>query len=683
MEQLDISVLNNRFLHTLYDNYDTVYVADYDDNTVYLFDDTSDDINLYNPGISLTDYISIRADIYCHPDDRNIFYQTFSHKAVKDAFNAGVISLTPRIRIRQSAQASCEYHWHAYKCDFFINNNGHLMMLAYAKDIHEQLLTTSEHSSILQGLKSIFTYTFLADFDKDTCRNMTPDSKNASENHTIAYSRSCRYLMRNYIHKDDISLFNRIFDADSVRQQLSESDHIEAELRMIIHDKIRWFRIYVIPLDARHPVQTVLIAMNDITRQRELDQKHRDVLKSACDAANKAMKAQSMFLKNMSHDIRTPMNAILGMCSMALVNLDDKEKATEYLNKASVAGKHLMKLINSILDMSQVEEQNNALHIEKTNLSYELKNIINLIKPEMDRHHHTLITDISSLDDTIVCCDFLKLQQILFNVLSNAIKYTPDNGTIIFIVNCCPTENPSVFNYEFIIKDDGIGMSEDFIENLYEPFARSSEAINQSIEGSGLGLSIVKNLVSIMNGNIYVESTPGCGTKVTLSIPMSHTMTKTFDNSSRTNLPPLNELMHSRDYSKKRILIAEDNEVNAEIIKDCLSCTGILIDHANSGLEAVRMFRSHPMNYYDLILMDIQMPYMDGYEATKTIRADEAVTNHNIPIISMTANAFLSDVRDAKAAGMNEHISKPVDLRLLFITLDKYFDNPPQVNNQH
>lgn len=543
-------------------------------------------------------------------------------------------------------------------------------------DIESNQITAQIASSILESIRHIYKYTSIVNLEDNTYRNIFYNNKVHSSNAVYKYEDAVKFFSRNYIHPDDIPTFLDFTSRENIISKLKNLDYIEFEFREKINDCFEWIRVQIIPACSEKDIKNVIIAGNIVTAQKEKELKNKEALKTAYLAADRATKSKSKFLKNMSHDIRTPINAILGMCTMAAAYSDNQNKLSECIDKISIAGEHLLKLINNILDMSCIEDGNTVISPEPFDLETELNNLISLIQPEMDSHGHTFITDISDLNHDIVNSDMLKLQQILINVLSNAAKYTPNNGQILFIVNRRPTSSADVYDYEFIIRDNGIGIAPENLEKIFEPFYRSDDALNNSIEGTGLGLSIVQNLIKLMNGNIYVSSEPGKGTKFTILLPMIRTKCEA---AATAEVPTVHsqiiDLIHSHDYSGKRILVAEDNSINAEIVTEFLSGSGISLSYARTGLEAINMFGDNPRGYFDAILMDVQMPYVNGYEATQNIRNDVLNGGDTIPIIAMTANAFSSDVKDAKNAGMNEHMSKPIDIKVLYSVLDKYISN--------
>lgn len=530
-------------------------------------------------------------------------------------------------------------------------------------------------------------------------------------------------------------------------------------------------------------------------RQQEM------ALQAAYDAAEAANKAKTDFLSNMSHDIRTPMNGIIGMTAIAAAHIDDKERVKDSLQKITQASKHLLSLINEVLDMSKIESGKVQLIEEEFNLSDLVDNLLTMINSQIEEHHHELSVNISDVTHEAVIGDSLRIQKVFTNLMSNAVKYTPDGGKIRLSISEKPTNQKKVGCYEFIFEDNGIGMSEEFIDHIFEPFVRAADEHVNRIQGTGLGMPISRNIVRMMGGDIKVESTPGEGSRFTVTIYLKlqeeimtdhqkfidldvlvadddalslescvgmlcdlgmkaegvssgaeavkqvvehHEQNKDYfaciidwkmpemdgvettrairkavgpdvpiiiisaydwsDIEQEARMAGANAfiskpLFRSRlertfgsllnkeeveigtmpfdsledlDYSNHRVLLVEDNELNAEIAEEILRTTGIDVDHVWNGVEAVDRMEACEDGYYDLIFMDIQMPKMNGYDATRAIRAMNRNYCKQVPIVAMTANAFAEDVQAAKTVGMNEHIAKPLELKILIKTMQKW-----------
>ena len=422
----------------------------------------------------------------------------------------------------------------------------------------------------------------------------------------------------------------------------------------------------------------ILLLVRDIRRKRrevrekesarlELEGKNRELaenreaLSRALSEAEHANRAKTVFLNNMSHDIRTPMNAIVGFTALAEEHLDDRERVQDYLGKISVSSQHLLSLINDVLDMSRIESGKMTLEESEVHLPdvvRELKTIVqaNIAAKELDFSIDAQLTH----EDLIT--DKLRLKQVLLNILSNAVKFTPQGGAIRFQVSEKPSSSPDAACFEFRVRDNGIGMSEEFQKTIFEAFTRERTSTVSGIQGTGLGMAISKRIVDRMGGTIQVKSQEGRGSEFIVDLPC------------RLSTPPASEGKPGQeataaDFTGKRILLAEDNEMNQMIAVAILEGAGFSVDLAGDGLEAVEKMKAAPAGHYDVILMDIQMPRMDGYSAAAQIRAMADPEKAGVPIIAVTANAFEEDRKAALEAGMNGHLAKPYDIAEILHTL--------------
>ena len=409
----------------------------------------------------------------------------------------------------------------------------------------------------------------------------------------------------------------------------------------------------------------ILLSMGywQIILRREKEAVYAKQIEKVATEAQHANQAKTRFLFNMSHDIRTPMNAIIGYTQLLENNLDNKKQALDYISKLKSSSTILLSLINYILEMTQIESGKLDLKKEIGDLDDLVKNINVVVEPliKEKKLHYSYHLEIKHHH---IICDKTKLREIVLNILSNAIKYTPEGGNVELLIQEISFENNKV-KYHFIIIDNGIGMKEDFLPHIFEEFAREKTSTESKVPGVGLGLPIVKSLIDMMNGTIQVESKLNKGTKFT--VELSFLTSLQVENVNERNTSTL-------DFSGKHILLVEDNELNAEIGIELLNTFKVIIDLAKNGEECIKILEKMQEGYYDLILMDNQMPIMDGYEATKIIRSFNN-KNAQIPIIAMTANAFEEDRKHALQLGMNEHLAKPVDIEKLKDVLTKYFNH--------
>ena len=399
----------------------------------------------------------------------------------------------------------------------------------------------------------------------------------------------------------------------------------------------------------------------DVTDILESERKTKENLEQALEAAKKANRVKSDFLSSMSHDIRTPMNAIVGMTALALANLDNTDKIRDYLHKISVSSQHLLSLINDILDMSQIEQSKIHLNHQPVLLDELINHLSSIMTSQAENAGLHFVIETGNFKHSRFSGDSLRIKQILINLLSNAFKFTVEGGTVRFRVEEITAEKSGFGRYRFTVQDTGIGMSEEFLSHLFEPFIRSSKV--SKVEGTGLGLSITKGLVDLMGGQIRVDSTLNQGTtfEIELEFELIHTIKK--------EVTEANSESDEGDLTGYHFLLVEDNEINSEILGELLQMRGADFIVKTDGLQAVEEFKRSEPGTYDAIFMDIQMPVMNGYEATRKIRNLDHPDAKSIIILAMTANAFTEDVQASLEAGMNGHIAKPVDINLLYTTI--------------
>ena len=391
-------------------------------------------------------------------------------------------------------------------------------------------------------------------------------------------------------------------------------------------------------------------------------------LKKALDQAKMASESKTTFLFNMSHDIRTPMNAIIGYSELLSKHLDEPEVEKEYIEKIQTSGKYLLDLINGVLEMARIESGKVALQESLWSAKAFNDSLEDAFYNDMLKKNITMERTIDIIHDDLFL-DGIKLHEVFLNVLSNSIKYTPVGGHIKMELKELPAGNPKFAYYRSIIEDNGIGMSKDFLPHIFDSFSRERNSTESKVIGTGLGMGIVKKYVDLMQGTIEVESELDKGTKITITIP--HRLANEEDIRAAIKEKTTEELDFSI-FKDKRILLAEDNDINAEIAIEILTAAGFQVERAADGNICVDMIDSANPSYYDLILMDIQMPNMNGYEATAAIRKMPSHKKSSIPIIAMTANAFEEDKKNAIEVGMNDHIAKPIDTSKLFNTLREY-----------
>lgn len=605
------------------------------------------------------------------------------------------------------------------------------------------------------------------------------------------------------VFSEDREKMTKSCSLEWLKSELTEKKSLHINYRTLCEGNIRYFQMKAVRAGTWEKGRGAVLGFRCVDEEIRSEMEKKNLLENALMQANRANRAKSVFLSNMSHDIRTPMNAIVGFTSLAISHIDHKEQVEEYLKKIMTSGNHLLSLINDVLDMSRIES--GKIHIEEKPCSLPeiLHGLHNIIQGDIHAKQLEFLIDAVDVTDEEIFCDKLRLNQILLNLLSNAIKYTGSGGTITMRIAEKPGAPEGYANYEFLIRDTGIGMSEEFISHIFEPFERERNSTISGIQGTGLGMAITKNIVDMMNGTIRVKSEQNVGTECTVSFtfrlnpdaakPVTLPEFRNFralvvdddfnacDSVSymlqqigmraewtmsgkeavlRTRqalmrndnynvyiidwlLPDINGIevvrrirkvtgynapvivMTAYDWSDiedeareagvtefcskplfmselrsclnsivnntkeasedknelpqkrtERILLAEDNELNQEIAVEILGEKGFTVDVADNGQIAVDMLKSSKPGYYQLVLMDVQMPVMNGYDAAKAIRKLENRELSSIPIIAMTANAFEEDKQEALNSGMNDHIAKPIDVKVLIQTLEKILNKP-------
>lgn len=409
---------------------------------------------------------------------------------------------------------------------------------------------------------------------------------------------------------------------------------------------------------AAHQRAKELADINSRMKEQQL------LLMDSLKHAEEGNRAKTSFLFNMSHDIRTPMNAILGFAEIAQHSIDDAERVTECIEKIQVSGKHLLHLINNVLDMANIENEKVTLKEDCCNLEERIEKIRDILQTEIEKKHLMFWIDTSGVKDKWVYCDCIRVNQILFNLLHNAVKFSKPRGDILITLSQNACKIKEYANYEIHIKDTGIGMSQEFLSHIFEPFERENTSTVSQTQGIGLGMPITKNLIDLMGGTIEVFSEPDKGTEFVLQFTFK------LQKQAQSEQQPSIETVSTKDFSGKRLLLVDDNELNMEIARELLCEVGFTVETAWDGKAAVEMVRNSTAGYYDAILMDIQMPVMNGYQASREIRSLEIKELAEIPIIALTANTFDEDKKEALANGMNAHIAKPIDVRVLYEVLE-------------
>ncbi len=403
-----------------------------------------------------------------------------------------------------------------------------------------------------------------------------------------------------------------------------------------------------------------------ISSKKHREKQYAADLKKAAELAKSANEAKTRFLFNMSHDIRTPMNAIIGFSGLLEKNLQNGEKAKEYLGKICSSGNLLMTIINQILEIARIESGTTALQLKAEDINTVFHTVNTVFEEDIRKKNLQYSADLD-VYHTFIFCDRVKLQEIMLNIISNAIKYTSDGHAVHVKIYEKDSEDPRKARFIFNCEDTGIGMSEEYLPHIFEEFSREHTTTENKVAGTGLGLPIVKSMIELMGGSIQVESTQGVGTKFTVDISFDMASESDVYRDQISEQPDILEKLEG-----KRILLAEDNDLNAEIAIELLAEQKIITDRAEDGAECLDKLEKADSGYYDMILMDIQMPVMDGYDAAARIRRMKDEKKASIPIIAMTANAFAEDRQKAISMGMNDHVAKPIDMNVLLPVIAKH-----------
>lgn len=481
----------------------------------------------------------------------------------------------------------------------------------------------------------------------------------------LGYDDAWKYYINSCVHPDDRKALYRAGKMDNIIRELETKEEYTVNYRSI-KQGVRHFQCVYHRLDK----DRIIAGFRNVDAIVAQEQRHRQIIEDALRQAERASKAKTAFLNSMSHDIRTPLNAIMGFTQMAAASLEDREKITRCLDKIKISSEHLLALINDVLEMSRIESGKVQIELGVVSLRKVINGLQYMFEEQAWKKDQVLLFDTDDIENSRVLADELRLNQVLINCVSNAIKFTPEGGTITVKVSQSAGSRAGYGLYTFSVRDTGIGMSPDFMESIFTAFSREQASTVNSVQGTGLGMAIAKNLVDLMDGTITVSSEKNKGSEFIVSLEFeindykesepeisSECITKMIGCDMNSDIKSPLEGMS--------ILLVEDNELNREIAEVLLSSLGAKVELAEDGDIAVEKVGRESDGVYDLILMDIQMPRLNGYEATAAIRKLPDSQKAEVPIIAMSANAFLEDRKAALAAGMNDHVAKPVDVKAL------------------
>ena len=520
-------------------------------------------------------------------------------------------------------------------------------------------------NQIIEKLAEGYDCMYIADFKDNTVKTVKQDSLFSLP--VDADATDLAVMVAKKLQEINGDQTCQLCDVEMLRREMfADSDKREFVYRNETDG--RWVRIEYLVVDrGEEEVDRLLITasvvddfraqkMNAdrlIAAQKEELLDRQTMLLEAIDVANKANNAKTEFFSNMSHDIRTPMNAITGFSRLAMEEIHNTAQVKDYLGKISSAGEHLMSLINDILDMSLIESGKMEIHESPAVLKDLLLECADMVRMKMDENKLRFVVDTEAMGEDVVMCDTLRFHQVLLNLLSNAYKYTPEGGSVFLEARL--VEKKDLLTYEFRVRDTGIGMSKEFCEHIWDAFSREETDIVRHTQGTGLGMVIVRNIVNLMQGTIDLVSEPGQGSEFIIALPFkpSEITPAKSEKDQATE-----DAMH-KSYEGITLLVVDDTDMNLTLAKRILGKFGFTVKVSESGVEALKLLEDPDFDRIDLILMDVMMPVMDGLETTKRIRAMEDPHLANIPIIALTANAFESDVKKALDAGMDDYIAKP------------------------
>ncbi len=522
----------------------------------------------------------------------------------------------------------------------------------------------SLYSRITNVLSDSYYALYLVDFEKEEYTILKGTEYIQAIPQTGDYNSFVEFT-QNIMEKEAYEEFKETFSIENIRRLVKNNvKSFGGDFRRAFNSEFKWVNVRMLYSEeyVRKNRTEVIFAFQDADARKEKELEEKEVLRESLTAMRSATQTKNRFFSNMSHDMRTPLNAIINFSNMAISQPDDKERVMDYLRKINISSSQLLELINNILEVSRIEENMPLITKTQFNIAKSLEDTLMVFKEQAFIQHKNFEIECNIKHDYVLS-DWGKIRQIINNIVSNALKYTRKGGNVRVEIN--EIEGKFVSKYTFRIVDDGIGMSKEFLKKIYVPFERETRFHSEEMSGTGLGMVIVQNNVQTLNGQIEINSEPGKGSEISIVLPLE-TIKGIEEDNKEESKEELQEL------KGKRILLVEDNELNMEIATEILEMQGVKITQAFDGKQAVDIFRNSVEGYFDAILMDVQMPVMDGYEATSCIRKLPRRDARSVVILAVTANAFADDIIQAEKAGMNEHISKPIDFKELQKALTKF-----------
>lgn len=629
---------------------------------------------LGSPGADETGAPQIPAGISLDPAEREDAWAQFRAAAA----DGGKHSIVNRVL---RADGSC--FWVSGIVERITDMDGAPILIATFQDVTLEKLAEEEREreklmerrSLISAISSAYPMIMSLNLTQDELNILYSSPATRMDRLDV---HTCTDAFRSYeavLHPDALPEYQERFSPQRMLQRLrTEPGEIFLEARARLSDgAYHWVSVQI--LSVENPFSedcTAILLARCVDEQKHDEAQSRQALQTALDAANAASQAKGQFLSNMSHDIRTPLNAILGMTAIAENHLTEPKRLADCLRKIELSGTHLLSLVNDVLDMSKIESGKLSLSEEPLRLSALFADVVELVAPQARDGGLTLETAPVLLKDERVMGDPLRIRQVLLNVISNAVKYTPQGGTVRLELTQAESLREGYGSYRFRCADTGIGMEPEFLDKLFLPFERSQSSTASKITGTGLGMAITKNILDMMGGTIRVESAPGVGSTFTVTVPLRLQPPAAAQESAAPAAAAATRPDETPDLHGKRLLLVEDNALNLEIAVTLLELQGLAVDTAENGEQALRAFADSERGRYLAILMDIRMPVMDGLAATRAIRELPRPDARTVPIIAMTANAFEEDRRQAGEAGMNGYLTKPVDMQALLQELQRY-----------
>lgn len=655
---------NTMFLESLKKLYFAVGMVNMEDGRITVLKKASD-VHVDTRNVVRLDELVASISVMFHEQDQERIRKDISIDSFRKKWKKGNAQFMGEYRRLLNGS----YRWMAVDAYFMKREGEADLALVTIQDIHERKKIEEQN----EELQAIYRFTVqneydcvaITDIQTQRCR-MQPSERYGGDGGFIEGEERIinEVFLDFFVGEEDKDRFQRETTLENILEYLAGGENVFYTYFKSPEDKGGRHKEFTARFYNEEKTK-LFTCVRDIEQRVYVENKSREALIEAFQTANSANEAKSEFLSKMSHDIRTPMNAIIGMTEIAGRNLDNPKKVGECLSKINIANQHLMSLINEVLDMSSIESGKVDLAYREFNIFAFMDGVESIMSQQAEEKGLDFIVESKNIIHPQVMGDFVRLQKIAINIISNAIKYTHQGGRVRAVLEEIPSAHREYAGFYFTVEDNGIGMSKEFQEKLFEPFSRESTVVNR-VEGTGLGLSIVKNIVQMMKGTITVKSRPGEGTvfSVTVYIKIADGEEMEKQAEEKKN--------YEHIFHGEKVMLVEDNDLNIEIAEEILKMLGVSPVVSCNGREAVEKYLKEDAGSYAMILMDIQMPVMDGYQAAQAIRNTGKADAKTIPIVAMTANAFAQDVNKAAECGMNGHVAKPIEIGKLVDEMSKW-----------